>query len=111
MLLIALDFDGTVVKHKDKFTFDLDYELFENCKEVLERLNKKGVEFVLNTARTDIRRLLAILYIKVHKLPIKSQIFNSKPCADVYIDDKNLECRKIDWLEIEKEINKRLEEI
>lgn len=106
MLLIGLDFDGTVIKHKKKFTYDLDYELFENCKNVLDKLSKNGVKFVLNTARTGLRRWLAILYIKVNKLPIKVEFFNKKPVADIYIDDKNLYTKKIDWVKIEKEILK-----
>ena len=32
MLLVGLDFDGTVIKHKKSFTYDLDYQLFENWK-------------------------------------------------------------------------------
>lgn len=110
MLLVAVDFDGTIVKLKPKFTFDLNYELYENCSEVLNRLRLKDVDFVLNTARTGVRKLLAILYIKTHRLPIKSNISNSKPSADIYIDDKNLECKEINWLDIEKQILQRLED-
>lgn len=109
LLTVALDFDGTVVLHKKYFTYDLNYKLFANCKKVLHRLHKKGVNFVLNTSRTGIRRLLAILYIKVYKLPIQTRISSVKPVADIYIDDKNLECDKIDWKDIEKKILKRLE--
>ena len=110
MLSVGLDFDGTVIKHKPKFTHDLDYELFENCKDVLDRLSKKGVVFILNTSRTGIRRWLAYLYIKVYSLPIRLNLRAVKPVADVYIDDKNLECKKIDWLKIEKELLKKMKE-
>ena len=104
MLLVGLDFDGTVIHHKPKFTYDLNYKLFKNCKKVLDRLSKQGVIFILNTSRTGIRRWLAYLYIKVYKLPIKLNLSCRKPVADVYIDDKNIGYKRIDWLEIEKDV-------
>lgn len=104
MLKVGLDFDGTVIQLKQYYTHDLNYELFPNCKEVLFRLSKLGVKFYLNTARTGTRRLLAIAYIHKYNLPIKYTLLNRKVSADVYIDDCNLYCKCINWLEIEKEL-------
>ena len=108
MLRVGLDFDGTVIQLKPVYTNDLNYKLFPNCKEVLDRLSKLGVEFRLNTARTGIRRVLAIAYIHKYKLPIKCTWLNRKVSADIYIDDHNLYCDKINWLEIEKELMRLL---
>ena len=87
MLRVGLDFDGVVIYHKPRFTYDLNYKLFKNCKKVLDRLSKKDIIFILNTARTGTRRWLAFLYIKVYKLPIRLNLTGKKPVADVYIDD------------------------
>lgn len=99
-MIIAIDFDGTIVK--DNKYPSLKYELQENCKEVLNNLSKKH-QLVLCTARRTWYFIPAVIFIKKHKLPVK--IYYGKPFANVYIDDKNLNCNKIDWLEIEKEIN------
>ncbi len=103
-LKVAVDFDGTIVKLKPRFTHDLDYEMLDNAKNVLQRLSKQDITFILSTSRYGIRRILAFLYIWHYDLPIKITWFNIKPNADVYIDDKNIFCKEIDWLKIEKEL-------
>ena len=40
-LKVAVDFDGTIVKLKPRFTHDLDYEMLDNAKNVLQRLSKQ----------------------------------------------------------------------
>lgn len=102
---IAIDFDGTLVEPSKFPTFK--YKLKPNAKEVLNRLSKKGIVFILNTARYTWYRLPAIYYIKKNKLPIQTHLFNKKPQCDLYVDDANIFCKEIDWLKIEKEILKR----
>lgn len=104
-MLLAIDFDGTIVDFADT-PFTTKYKFKENCKEVIERLSKNH-ELVLNTSRFGIRRFYAIRFIHKNKLPIKIPLFSRKVVADIYIDDKNLECEQIDWLIIEKLINQR----
>ena len=104
-MLVAIDFDGTIVDFTDT-PFTTNYTLKEHCKEVLDRLSRNN-ELILNTSRYGIRRLYAIHYIHKNKMPIKTPLLNRKVSADIYIDDKNLECSQIDWLMIEKAINER----
>lgn len=103
---VAIDFDKTLVKSIEYPSFD--YEFVENSEDVIRRLSKKGITFLLNTARSGWYRLPAIYFIKRNKLPVKCSLLNKKPKAKLYIDDSNIFCNKIDWLEIEKEINKIL---
>ena len=105
-LIVALDFDGTVIKKCD-FPC-LKYEFKKDAKEVINYLHSKGVVFILNTARYTWYRWPAFIFIWKNKLPIKINIFNKKPDADIYIDDKNLGCKGINWKNIEKELLKEL---
>lgn len=104
---VAVDFDGTLI---EPFVFpSVRYKLKPYAKEVLRRLSEKGIEFELYTARYGWWRIPAILFCKKEKLPIKTKLFNKKPRANIYIDNRNIFCKKIDWLEIEKEILRKLE--
>lgn len=101
-MVVAVDFDGTLVKPVPYP--EMCYELNDNAETVIRRLNEKGVTFVLFTARYGWWRLPAIRCIKKNKLPIKILWRNKKPRADLYVDDHNIFCDKIDWLEVEQEI-------
>lgn len=104
-ITIAVDFDGTLID----FVYPIkssDFKLKPNAKEVINRLHKKGINFILYTARYSLMRWKAIRFIKKEKLPIKTSIFNRKPIADIYIDDKNLYMNKVNWLNIERKIRK-----
>lgn len=104
-IIIAVDFDDTLV-YGIPYP-QMDYVLKPYAKEVINRLTNKGFQFVLNTARYGWWRLPAILFIKKEKLPIICHLYNKKERAKLYIDDKNLECNGIDWLEIEKIIERK----
>lgn len=106
-MTVAVDFDGTLV-HPIPFP-QTNYTMLDNAEEVINRLAKQGVEFVLYTARYGWWRLPAIHYIKKNKLPIKTLLFNKKPRAKLYIDNHNIFCDNIDWLKIEVEILQQLE--
>lgn len=99
-MIVGIDFDGTLVEQVQYPC--LTYKLKPNAKEVILRLSKDGFIFRLNTARTTWYRLPCILFIWKHKLPIETFLFNQKVVADIYVDDRNLECDEIDWLKIEK---------
>ena len=105
-MIVAVDFDNTIiepVKYPNK-----SYKLKEDCKEVLNRLSKKGYTFYINTSRYGWYFWSAVRFIKKNKLPIKIKLKLTKISADIYIDDRNLECKGIDWLEIEKIIIKEM---
>ncbi len=107
-MIIAIDFDGTLVKHEPFPCFK--YEMLDNAEEVIRYFDKLGIEMILNTCRYTWYRLPAIFYIKKHKLPIKTVLFNKKPHADLYIDDCNIFCKEIDWLKIKEEVENLIKE-
>lgn len=107
-MVVAVDFDNTLIK-SIKYP-SMKYILIENAEDVIRRLNRRGIVFVLNTARSGWYRLPAIFFIKKRKLPIKCNLFNKKPKAKIYIDDSNIFCQEINWLKIEKEIMKIIKE-
>lgn len=105
-MIVAVDFDNTLIEEIDYPS--ISYTLKPHAKEVILKLAGMGVEFRLNTARTNWFRIPCMWFIWKNKLPIKTYLFNQKVRADIYIDDSNLYCEKIDWLEIEKELLKQL---
>ena len=107
-MIVAVDFDNTLIEEIDYPS--INYTLKPHAKETILNLTSKGVEFRLNTARTNWFRFPCIWFIKKNNLPIKTYIFNQKVRADIYIDDSNLYCEKIDWYEIERELLKVLKQ-
>lgn len=99
---IAIDFDGTIVKQV--LYPSIKYEFMPDAETVIRTLALKHT-LILNTARYGWYRIPALIFIKRRHLPIQVPIFNKKCVADIYIDDHNLYCKGIDWLEIEKEID------
>lgn len=103
-MVIAIDFDGTIIKRVAYPAFH--YELLPFAKEAILQLAKKH-ELVLNTSRYGWYRLLALYFVRQQRLPIKVPLRNKKCRADVYIDDCNIDCEQIDW----EQIVKRVEEL
>ena len=106
---VAIDFDGTLVKHSKFPTFK--YEFMPYAKEAIMNLHKNGVEMILNTGRYTWYRFPAFWFIWKNKLPIKITLFNKKPQTDLLIDDCNIFCKKIDWKKIEKEVLRLQKEV
>lgn len=103
-MIIAVDFDGTLIE--DIQYPSTDYILKPGVEEVINNLVKNHT-IVLCTARYGWYFWDAVQFIQKIKLPILIQ--QGKPVADIYIDDKNLNCSRIDWYEILDQI-KTLEE-
>lgn len=103
-MIIAVDFDNTLIE-KVKYPSIKNYKLKKNVKNTLEELSRHN-KLILCTSRHGWYFIPAVLFIKKHKLPIK--IHYGKPSADIYIDDKNLGCKGIDWLEIKELILKEV---
>lgn len=99
-MIIGVDFDGTIVK---EVPFPvLKYEFIDNAKYIINKLYKEGNKFILCTARYGWYIIPAYIFIIKNKLPIK--LYYGKPEADIYIDNKNLGCKDINWLDIYKEV-------
>ncbi len=110
--VIAIDFDGTVVKHRYPY---LGAEL-PNATDVLNRLTKAGHKLILLTMRDGSRLEQAIRWFKdrdvyiwaVNKNPDQDWTTSPKVYADLYIDDRGLGCPMsiykkdgVDWDKIE----------
>lgn len=105
-LTVAVDFDNCLIEraqHPLK-----NFKLKPNAKEVINKYNNIGVTFILNTARYGRYLVPAILFIRKEQLPIKVKLSLSKISADVYIDDNNIFCKEINWLEIGEELERLL---
>lgn len=106
---IAIDFDGTIIKNvelpveKQLFYKYTDYEFVDGCEDAIRSIAKKH-ELVLCSSRYGWYRIPMIMFIKSKKLPIRVYILNTKPAADVYVDDKNYGGIPIDWEEIKKNV-------
>ena len=107
MLKIAIDFDGVIVEQPNYP--ELNYKFVDGAKEAILELHDLGYEFILNTGRYGWYRLPALWFIYKNNLPIKTTLFNKKPQADIFIDDRNIFCEKIDWIEIKNYLKKKLE--
>lgn len=116
-VFVAIDFDGTITKSRDD-NFG-KYEMRENCKDVLLRLYATGrVHFGLWTCRTGKQVDTAISFLAennvFHVFETINQSFDDilavydttprKVSADVYLDDRALLGREVDWLEFEQYI-------
>lgn len=118
-MIIAVDFDGTVVTNK----YPSIGQLLPHAKRVLHRLKQSGHDLILWTCRCDNAFKEAVAWCKEQGLPF--DLYNDvtegtielyglpepakelrfyKVFADVYIDDKSLEWygkATVDWLDIE----------
>ena len=116
--IIAVDFDGTVVKHRYPH---LGGELV-NATDVLKRLVKAGHKLILLTMRDGDRLEQARQWFKDRDVYIwavnenpdqKNWTSSPKIYADIYIDDLALGCpmdiykHGVDWEEVRVMLNNR----
>jgi hypothetical protein len=97
-MIIAIDFDGTIVEHK----YPAIGELLPHAKEVINYLYNKEHCIIIWTCRYLRKDLMAIIRFLRHNGIKYCAINNNSPCvklgfypwpkiyADVYIDDRNL---------------------
>ena len=103
-IIVAVDFDGTIVEHN----FPKIGKAMPRAIEVLQKLKKAGAYLILWTCRTGKEEKEAILWLKSKGVEIdgcnehsewaKEEFkefverdgLGSKIFADVYIDDRNL---------------------
>ena len=104
--IVAVDFDGTIT---DNSPYPVMGKLRKNCKEALDFIHQNNV-IVLWTCRTGKFLQQALRFIEQNEIPIDSvNCINSsyrdsprKIIADIFIDDKNIFCKEIDWLKIKR---------
>jgi len=111
-LIIAIDFDGTIVEHK----FPEIGKLKPFAKEIINKLVEDGNYIIIWTCRYVKQDLVNMFYflvnngIKFHNININCPNIDFKPIpkiyADIYIDDRSL-FYKDDWNLIYEEIKKR----
>jgi hydroxymethylpyrimidine pyrophosphatase-like HAD family hydrolase len=108
-LIVQVDFDDTITD--DSECFPEIGKIRPNVSEVMNRLSKKGVRFILFSARDNKNLAIVKDFIKEHNLPIETINKNvvdakyrtRKLCHDINIDDRSLDVN-LDWLVIEKKI-------
>lgn len=109
-VIIAVDFDGTIVEHK----FPEIGELKKDAKEVINKLYDDGYYIIIWTCRAgyqliDMVNFLKEKEIKYHKVnenaPFEMIGFKPSPkiFANIYIDDANLDSLP-EWTKIYRRI-------
>lgn len=112
-MIIAIDFDGTIVRG----TYPNIDGLMPYAVETIKALKEQGHYLIINTCRTGEELLTAINYLLEHGIPFdrvndndpentkKYKSSSRKIYAHVYIDDKNLGGFP-GWLQAGVEVNK-----
>jgi len=91
-MIIAVDFDGTIVEHE----YPEIGKLKEGAIEMLKSLQEQGHELILWTCRADSTLEEAVVFMREHGIEFDAvndnisttNIFSRKVYADVYIDDR-----------------------
>lgn len=114
-LVIAIDFDGTIVTNKYP---DIGY-LKRNAKDVINKLYNQGHDIIINSCRQgkEEREMVEflldneIMFDKINEnLCYRIEEYNNdcrKIGADVYIDDKAYPCNIMNWNEIYRFITRK----
>ena len=104
-MTIGIDFDGTIIEHA--YFPSTKMKPLPYAISAIKKLAKMGHRLVLCSARYGWYREIAHGFIMAHNLPIEVSKARLKPSCDIYIDDRNFGCEKIDWKEIVKEIERK----
>lgn len=105
-MIIAVDFDGTIV--------DKNGKIYPSVIAVLKRLSQNHT-LLLYSSRLKSRRKEALDFLRGQgvniSIPDPISNFGRKPLADIYVDDKNLlglpkNGDDVDWLKIESILTK-----
>lgn len=104
-MVVAIDFDGTIVDHE----FPEIGKLKDDAKRVINKIAEYNTVCIW-TCRSGAYEIAANNFLRYND--IHFSFFNSSPndiisksrkiIADIYIDDRNIFADKIDWLKIEK---------
>lgn len=111
---VAVDLDGTLAKHYDKYDKNSIPSPRPGAKKALEKLKEKGVRIIIYTVRGDSDLVKdwcdehQIPYDHVNENPDQPADSSSKMYADVYIDDRAQDGSG-SWNKILSSVTKRLE--
>ena len=103
--VVAVDFDGTITKD-NKFP-DVIGVVRDGCKEAIEYIRQNN-KVILWTCRTGEYLDEAVRFLEENGIEVdgvNADVYKKtdrKIMADIYIDDKNIFCTEIDWLEIKR---------
>lgn len=113
-MIIAVDFDGTIVENAyPEIGAPMGYAI-----PALQYLKKKGHTIIINTCRAGKYFEEAKIWLIKHAIPFDFINENDpkriaqygedtrKISADIYIDDKNIFCRYINWYLIVREVDR-----
>ena len=115
-----IDLDGTIHKYSNGFQDGSIYDPpFQGAKETIDWLKEKGYEIVIFTTRASEENALDTGDdVKTQIRSIENWLTNyniyydritaEKISADFYIDDKAINIKNGNWLEVQKEIEARL---
>lgn len=113
-LVIAIDFDGTIVQNK----FPDIGTIKPDAKRIINKLFNEGHEIIIWTCRTDILLMVAQTFLEINDISFTRINTNSekvtfgcdpKIYADIYIDDKGL-IELPDWQTIYQIVQERYNE-
>lgn len=102
-LVVAVDFDGTITKDYD-FPLNIGV-LRDGCKEAIDFIREKH-KVVIWTCRSGKYLEEAVKFLQENGISydgINTDIYSKtdrKILADIYIDDRNIFCKEIDWAKI-----------
>lgn len=114
--ILAIDFDDTIAETR----FPLIVRLKPMAKEVINGLRKEGWFIIINTCRSGVHKDDAVKFLNENGIefdlinenhPELVNLFEydcRKICADIYIDDKNIDAIgfDIDWLYIWRKVDR-----
>lgn len=108
--IVAVDFDGTITKNS---SYPIIGQLREHCKETIDFIRKKNI-VVLWTCRCGKFLNEAINFLDENNIAVdfvncinsSNRDKSRKLNADIYIDDRNIFCNEINWLQIKDYFSK-----
>jgi SPP1 gp7 family putative phage head morphogenesis protein len=111
--VVAVDFDGTIVKERQDDL--MDSEVRPGVRSALRQLREAGVYIAIWSANTDYAQIPLFLTIQgvpfdaVNKVPVDQETGSRKIDADLYIDDRSVPAAERDWDDIARETIIRLQ--
>ncbi len=104
-MVVAVDFDGTITKDYD-FPHNIGV-LRDGCKDAIDYIREKH-KVVIWTCRSGEYLAEAVKFLNDNGIEydgINADIYHKtdrKILADIYIDDKNIFCKSVDWAKIKQ---------
>ena len=110
---IAVDLDGTLAKHYDKYEADHIPDPRPGAKAAMQELKDAGHTIIIHTVRGDKKLVKAwlmkhdIVYDHINDNPNQPADASHKPIADLYVDDRGVDARA-SWKKLVQTIKRRV---